>query len=102
MLLRMVSLYFLDKVAKRIATIFFHDCFDEDQTSPNITRIYSNPFDSLKKVAKRLDFCLDFVVECNVKWKFKSFGSGLRSLVQFLVSKSNRSCRQGVVQIECF
>ena len=44
-LLRMLSLNFLDKVAKRVdfysTTILLLDFFDKDRTSLNITRLYS-------------------------------------------------------------
>ena len=46
-LLRMLSLDLLDKVAKRLdfhsTTILLLDFFDKDQTSLNITRLYSTP-----------------------------------------------------------
>ena len=70
----MLSLDLLKKVAKRLdfhsTTILLLDFFDKDQTSLNITRLHSTPFDSLNKVAKRLDFFLDFF--CRVKNRVKN------------------------------
>ena len=61
---------FLEKVAKLVdfhsTTNTLLDFFDKDQTSLNI---YLTQLDSLSKVAKRLDFSLDF---CRVKNRVKN------------------------------
>ena len=57
-LLRLLSLEFLGKVAKRLdvhwTTVLLLAFFDKDQASLNITRLHSTH----NKVAKQLDFCL--------------------------------------------
>ena len=56
MLLRMLSLNFLDNVAKRLdfdsTTVLSLDFFDKDQTSLNITRLHSTRFCRVKNRVK--------------------------------------------------
>jgi len=75
----MFSLDFFDKVAKRrdlhSTTVVLHDSFDKDHTSLNIT---STPLDSLNKVAKRLEFLLDFMSSKKSSEKMEPLGEGLK------------------------
>ena len=68
-LLCILSLDFLDKVPKRLnfhsTTALSLDFFGKDLTYLSITRLHSALLDSLKKVAKRLDFLLDFLSSKN-------------------------------------
>ena len=86
----MLSLDLLDKVAKRLdchsTTILLLDFFDKDQTSLNITRLHSTPLDSLNKVAKRLDFFLDFLSSKKSSEKSSRLARALKSFSRKFLS----------------
>ena len=83
-LLRMVSLDLLDKVDKRLnfhSTILLLDFF---------TQHHSTPLDSLNKVAKRLDFFLDFLSSKKSSEKLSRLARALERADRSHLPKSTR------------